>query len=682
MTASSLYPRTTAVRRLQSLDGTWDFQFDPKGEGETAGWPSLGLPDPIDMPVPASFADIFTDKESREYAGDVWYAKRVFVPGEWRGMRVEARFDAATHRATVYLNGRQVAEHEGGFTPFAARLDDGDDAIRWNDWNLLAVKVNNELSLTSLPLGRTVERKHGAKRVRPFFDFFNYSGLQRSVRLVATPKTRIEDLSIVTAGIEGAAGSRATARVRYQVEVTGGALPSGCAVELAVADAAGAVVARAEGLSGELSIGGAHLWGLHDGYLYTFTARIVDASGSVVDEYYDEVGLRTVEVSGARILLNGRPVYLKGFGRHEDCPIHGRGFDPVFARRDFELMKWIGANSFRTSHYPYAEEELQEADREGFFVIDEVAAVGMLVSTTNFTDATKEATGVTLFSEPGVAAGMLAVHRRAVQELIARDKNHACVCAWSLFNEPDFSEDAAVPYCQEIFDLARELDPQGRPCSYTNVTRCRGTKDKCIQIPDFIMLNRYDGWYVKPGIEIDEARELLADELDTLGSSLRPDTPVVFTEYGCDTQPGLHKLPSIMWSEEYQVEFFQMMHELFDSHDWIVGEQPWNLADFQTEEGMMRVDGNKKGAFTRDRQPKAVAHLLRERWTGKPDYLTGSAPARPADALRGVPRSPARSFGRGRGDASPLFRARSRGASARGVSYNWLVRSTSRGTQP
>ena len=244
---------------------------------------------------------------------------------------------------------------------------------------------------------------------------------------------------------------------------------------------------------------------------------------------------------------------------------------------------------------------------------------------TNFTDATKEATGVTLFSEPGVAAGMLAVHRRAVQELIARDKNHACVCAWSLFNEPDFSEDAAVPYCQEIFDLARELDPQGRPCSYTNVTRCRGTKDKCIQIPDFIMLNRYDGWYVKPGIEIDEARELLADELDTLGSSLRPDTPVVFTEYGCDTQPGLHKLPSIMWSEEYQVEFFQMMHELFDSHDWIVGEQPWNLADFQTEEGMMRVDGNKKGAFTRDRQPKAVAHLLRER--------SGASLARPLGLL-------------------------------------------------
>lgn len=309
-----------------------------------------------------------------------------------------------------------------------------------------------------------------------------------------------------------------------------------------------------------------------------------------------------------------------------DMPVHGRGFDPVFARRDFELMKWMGCNSFRTSHYPYAEEELYEADREGFFVIGEVAAVGMLVSTSNFAAAVETGDAKTLFEMPDVAEKMLAVHKKALAELIARDKNHASVCAWSLFNEPDFSADASVAYCREVFDAAAELDPQKRPCSYTNVTRCRGAKDKCLGIPDFIMLNRYGGWYVKPGIEIEEACDLLVDELREWETELRLDTPVLFTEYGCDTVAGIHKLPSVMWSEEYQVEFFKMMHEIFDKFDWIVGEQPWNLTDFQTGEGKMRVDGNKKGAFTRERQPKAVAHPLRERWLAKPDYLDGFDP--------------------------------------------------------
>ena len=424
MTATTLYPRVTATRRVQSLDGTWDFQFDPEGIGATAGWAERGLPEPVDMPVPASFADIFTDKESREYAGDFWYARRVFVPGEWRDMAVEARFDAATHRATVYLNGHEVATHEGGFTPFAAALN---DHVRWNDWNLLAVKVNNELSLETMPLGITRTRKNGRKLCLGFFDFFNYAGLQRSVRLVATPKVRIEDLTVVTRALENVSGTTATATVGYAVEVAGGALPEGARVEIEVTDEAGAVVVTGTGTEGELVIEDARLWNLRAAYLYTFTARVRGATGVVVDEYYDEIGLRTVAIEGPNILLNGHPVFLKGFGRHEDVPVHGRGFDPVFARRDFELMKWMGCNSFRTSHYPYAEEELYEADREGFFVIDEVAAVGMLVSTANFAAAVEEGQGTTLFSDSKVALKMLAAHRQAIAELVARDKNHASV---------------------------------------------------------------------------------------------------------------------------------------------------------------------------------------------------------------------------------------------------------------
>lgn len=129
------------------------------------------------------------------------------------------------------------------------------------------------------------------------------------------------------------------------------------------------------------------------------------------------------------------------------------------------------------------------------------------------------------------------------------------------------------------------------------------------------------------GPRIQDAEQILKEELHTW-EKLEPDKPFMFTEYGTDTMAGVHKLPSVMWSEEYQLEFFELQHKIFDSFDWICGEQPWNLCDFQTTEGIMRVDGNRKGAFTRDRQPKAVAFLLRKRWLAKPDYSDGFIPER------------------------------------------------------
>ena len=607
MSFAAQYPRVTRTRRIDDLCGTWDFQFDPERRGVEDGWAAHGLPEPIDMPVPASFNDIFTDKASREYYGDFWYVKRLLVPAEWEGELADIRFDAATHRAYVYLNGYLVASHEGGFTPFVAPLN---EHVRWGDWNLVVVRVNNELNEHMLPAGGTATLRDGTRIAAPYFDFFNYAGLQRKVRLLRTPHARVEGLR-TSVGLEVNA-----ATVAFEVELSAEA--AGLSVEVALVDEDGREAARATGERGELVVESPCLWNLRDAYLYTVWVRLWDGE-KLVDEWYDTLGLRTVEVVGRQILVNGRSVYLKGFGRHEDSPLHGRGFDPVANKRDFELLKWIGANSFRTSHYPYAEEQLYEADREGFFVIDEVAAVGMLRSTKNFADAVATAQGETFFDDPAVHEKTLPAHLQAVRELVERDRNHASVCAWSLFNEPDFSSEASVPYAEKVFDLCRELDPQRRPRSYTNVTRCRAGIDKCTHLADFMMLNRYDGWYVCGGPRIEDAKAILIEEMHKW-EELEPDKPFLFTEYGTDTMAGVHKLPSVMWSEEYQLEFFRIQHEVFDMFDWVVGEQPWNLCDFQTVEGVMRVDGNKKGAFTRDRQPKAVAFLLRDRWLGIPDY--------------------------------------------------------------
>lgn len=599
---SMLYPKTTLTRRRISMDGMWKFCLDEKAVGEKEGWMD-GIPGEEMIPVPASFQDFYTEKDIREYTGDFWYETDFFVPGEWEGREILLRFGAATHRASVYVNGILITEHEGGFLPFSAKVT---TVVRYDSYNKVVVKVNNELNCTNLPCGETITLPNGKKMSKPYFDFFNYAGLQRSVYLLALPGESIVDFDLDYA-IHGK-----NAEVSYQIRTNGEH-----AVQLALFDAKGHCVAQKDGKEGVLYVENAHLWQVRNAYLYCLRIRIMDGE-ELIDEYEQEIGIRTVKVEGTDILINGEPVYLKGFGKHEDSDIVGRGFSIGIMKRDFELMKWIGANSFRTSHYPYSEEIYQMADREGFLVIDEVPAVGMFQSLMNFMEAS---TGKqTAFFEKETTPVLLKAHLRAIEEMIARDKNHPSVVAWSLLNEPETTNEAAVPYFKEVFDLANKLDMQKRPRTFALIMNSLPDTCKCYQFSDIIALNRYYGWYMKGGYEICVAEELFRKEMDAWKEK-KLNKPFVFTEYGADTLASEHKLPSVMWSQEYQDEYLKMTHEVFDSYDFIKGEQIWNFADFQTTEGIMRVNGNKKGVFTRQRQPKDIAYKLKERWENLPlDY--------------------------------------------------------------
>ncbi len=599
---SMLYPKTTLTRRRISMDGMWKFHLDERSVGENEGWID-GIPGEEMIPVPASFQDFYTEKDIREYTGDFWYETDFFVPGEWEGREILLRFGAATHRASVYVNGILITEHEGGFLPFSAKVT---TVVRYDSYNKVVVKVNNELNCTNLPCGETITLPNGKKMSKPYFDFFNYAGLQRSVYLLALPGESIVDFDLDYA-IHGK-----NAEVSYQIRTNGEH-----AVQLALFDAKGHCVAQKDGKEGVLYVENARLWQVRNAYLYRLRIRIMDGE-ELIDEYEQEIGIRTVKVEGTDILINGEPVYLKGFGKHEDSDIVGRGFSIGIMKRDFELMKWIGANSFRTSHYPYSEEIYQMADREGFLVIDEVPAVGMFQSLMNFMEAS---TGKqTAFFKKETTPVLLKAHLRAIEEMIARDKNHPSVVAWSLLNEPETTNEAAVPYFKEVFDLANKLDMQKRPRTFALIMNSLPDTCKCYQFSDIIALNRYYGWYMKGGYEISVAEELFRKEMNEWKEK-KLNKPFIFTEYGADTLASEHKLPSVMWSQEYQDEYLKMTHEVFDSYDFIKGEQIWNFADFQTTEGIMRVNGNKKGVFTRQRQPKDIAYKLKERWENLPlDY--------------------------------------------------------------
>lgn len=597
---SLLYPCDSGTRRVVSLDGMWRFAFDPESKGVDGGW-ALHLPESITMPVPASFCDFFTDKDSREYCGDFWYETDFFVPGEWEGKDIAVRFGSVTHRARIFVNGVEVTSHEGGFLPFDAAVT---DIVRYNQFNHLAVLANNELSEIMLPAGRTTTLSNGKKVATPYFDFYNYAGIHRPVKLTALPKERVLDFSVVHT-LNGNA-----ADVAYTVTTNGEHnvcidVFDGCEK-----------VAHADGKNGTLHIDNVKLWNVHAAYLYNFVIRITDGE-TVVDEYAEKIGIRTFEIKGGNFLLNGKPVYLRGFGKHEDADLRGRGLDLATVKRDYELMKWIGANCFRTSHYPYAEELYQMADEEGFLVIDEVPAVGFMESAMNFLAANQGNGKKVGWFEKETTPQLLENHKAALIDMINRDKNHASVIAWSILNEPQCTSEGTEAYFKTLFDLAHEIDPQKRPRTYAVVMMSLPHNSKGQQFADFISLNRYYGWYVMGGMSIVDAEAAFRKEMDGWRMALH-GRPMIFTEYGADTMPSEHKLPSVMWSQEYQNEYLDMNHAVFDSYEFVKGELVWNFADFQTTEGIMRVNGNKKGIFTRQRQPKDAAFHFRARWTTLP----------------------------------------------------------------
>ncbi|WP_105615683.1 beta-glucuronidase [Vallitalea okinawensis] len=602
MENSFLYPVNSSTRRVIDISGIWKFKIDANNEGRDHGWKD-GLCDNTLMAVPSSYNDIFTDKSIREHVGDVWYETEIFVPHEWESFHVDLRFGSATHRAVVWVNGHEVAKHEGGYMPFSGRIN---KVIRFGEKNKVVVVVNNELDYTTIPCGTVKTQADGKKLLFPFFDFFNYSGLHRHVKLVALPKESVYDITVKT-DIIGTDG-----QINYEVITTGSK-----DVVVEIIDEDKVIVASGKGKKNLLTINDVNLWQPGNAYLYTLNAKIVDGD-MVIDEYPLPIGIRTVEVKDNRVLINNKPFYFKGFGKHEDCEYHGRGYNPVVNLRDFELLEWIGANSIRTSHYPYSEEFMQLADQKGLVVIDETPAVGLFDMLNNFLAAgLGKADQTNFFDRDEVKTKTLANHKDAIRELFLRDKNHPSVVMWCLANEPDTSQEGSEPYFKEIFEYAKSLDIQYRPMSFTNFMMAPFGKCRAHQFADVILLNRYYGWYMMGGPELPNAKEMFKQELQGWSTTGKP---IIMAEYGADTMNGVHKLPSVMWSEEYQVEYLKAQHDAFDSCDNLVGEQMWNFADFQTTEGIMRVDGNKKGAFTRTRQPKSAAYLLQKRWTNIPDY--------------------------------------------------------------
>lgn len=641
-----LYPKENAVRCISELSGIWEFKLGDVREPEDC----LDRFDDGDLvAVPASYNDQKDDPAYYNHYGWAYYQRRVTVPSCYEGQRIMLRFDAVTHYAKIYIDGRLVMEHKGGFLPFELDIT---DRIPAGTEGLLAVAVDNRVNHSTLPVGNEdstaffgsdnpgVPGVEAAKRWRkpqnlPNFDFFNYAGLTRPVRIYTTPKQYISDITIVPdiqgedgivryeiqtgsrdekdggesarrqkeTDIEPAGQQEKTDRDRagQQAENAGrnaGQRTAEDSISVEILDAEGRVAAAGRRASGMLRIPHAKLWQPWPDTPYLYTAVVRYGK----DRYEQTFGIRTVQVKGTQFLINGKPFYFKGFGKHEDSAFHGRGLDLCLDVKDVNLIHWLHANSFRTSHYPYAEEMYDLCDREGIVIIDETPAVGINAGGT---------------CDPYQTFPIREHHEQVLQDLIRRDKNHPCVVMWSMGNEPDTEHfpESAKEYWQSLYCLAHRTDPADRPVTFVC---CQNNyeKDLVTRTMDVVCINRYYGWYNLSG-DLDAACYGLNQELDFWEKTGKP---VMITEYGADAVSGIHQCVPQMFSEEYQAEFCRRQNEEFDKRSFFIGEHVWNFADFAAVQGCMRVDGNKKGLFTRERRPKLAAHYYRNRWKEIPNF--------------------------------------------------------------
>ena len=557
-----IYPKSNEYRSVFNLNGIWRFQtlnedYDP----------CHSLQDYIPMAVPASMNELVTDIGIQSHVGRVVYETSFSIPLDVN-MEYRLRIGATSHKCKVYLNGFQIGEGINGFLPIDLALEN----IQKD--NRLSIVIDNRLSPETFPPGRI---KDGMQLIT--FDFYNFTGIHRDVLVYGVPKKNIKDVTVHTV-VDGD-----YRKIKVDVDTN-------CdSVRFELLDKNKNLILESE--SSEIIVDDPHLWSTKDPYLYTLVVM------TKCDRYEERFGIRKIEVKGDQLLLNDVPVYLKGFGMHEDFFLLGKGNCSAVNIRNFELLKWINANSFRTSHYPYSEEIMDLADEYGMLVIDEVPAVGMNNWEHNF-------------GEDGANENTLKLHKELISQLYARDKNHPSVIMISVANEAPTFETESEAYFKEVFEHTRSV--WDRPV--TIVEMYKHDETLATKYADVISLNRYFGWYFDHG-NLSVIYEQMKEELQKWHDKYQK--PIIITEFGADTVEGVHAIPAESFSEEFQVEYIKQNCNAFDEFDFCIGEHVWNFADFKTKQGISRVRGNRKGVFTKERQPKLSAHFLRQRWGNMQD---------------------------------------------------------------
>lgn len=565
-----LRPQENKRRTVLRLCGLWKI----KREGSN----QCSIP----IAVPGSWNEQYQEFLYEE--GKMRYQKFFNIPKEFEGKSVRLYFEAVNSRSEIYLNNKKIGENEMGYLPFEIDIS---DEVKFEEINVLEVIVENELKTNSFPAGNTPQENSmiGVRDKQPStnFDFLNYGGIIRPVTIEISNKEKIVDITVDTS-LSSSEDKRGVINFEVLTNVKDERI-----IEIRI-DGEKYCQEIAEGKAFvKIDFENAKFWEVENPYLYDIEVNLLSGD-QILDTYTMKIGIRTISWDAKYLYLNNKPIKLKGFSKHEEFPVIGQGtFYPLMVK-DYNLLKWIGANSYRTSHYPYTEDWLDLADELGILVIDEAPHVG--ITQYHYNEKTTK----------------LCV--RNIKRMIDRDKNHPSVIMWSVANEPESTHPKSEHFFKKLYDSAKEMD-HTRPVTFVSAMDVPGKEDVALKYFDVICINRYFGWYTFQG-RLDEAIKELDKNLDYLYKKY--NKPILVTEFGADAIPGYHYDPPIMFSEEYQKELISKYIQVIESKDFTIGEHIWVFADFKTQEEFRRPILNHKGVFTRDRQPKMVAHYLKKLW--------------------------------------------------------------------
>jgi beta-glucuronidase len=593
-------------RSIHSLDGTWRAIVDPyengyynyrhelqKDEGYFANRKPSSRSDRVEydfdtagtLEVPGDW-----NSQRRElffYEGTVWY-KADFDADVARDRRLFLYFGAANYEAKVYVNGRKVGEHEGGFTPFDVELAGltgraGLTAAVRPKGNFVVVKVDDRRRVEGVPSTST--------------DWWNYGGLTRDVWLVDVPGTFIRDYVVQLAA--DATGETAAARhLSGWVQLDGPHAEQHVAVRIAETGTTVHVNTDARGFARFDASAPVDLWSPEHPRLYA-----VDIV-SDTDRVSDRIGFRRVATRGSDMLLNGAPVFLRGISLHEQAPLReGRAYSVEDAQTLLGWARELGANFVRLAHYPHNEHIVRLADEMGLMVWSEIPVYWTLQ-----------------WDDPATlanATGQLA-------EMIARDKNRASVVLWSVGNETPRDRDQGgggggtgdrtprLNFLNGLIDLAHTLDPS-RPVTAALEARKTPDGQHVIDDPlgarlDVIGCNEYVGWY-----------DGLPDSADTASWRTAFDKPLIVSEFGADALQGLHGDALTRWTEEYQASVYEHQLRMLAGLPSLRGMTPWVLADFRSPRRPLagiQDYWNRKGLISERGEKKAAFYVLQRYYEG------------------------------------------------------------------
>jgi beta-glucuronidase len=573
-----------AIKRTHlALDGQWLFQIDRDEKGEERGWhgPAYRPDGWLKVTVPSNW-DTYLP-ELFGYAGHAWY-RRAFRPKpDWQGSRIHLRFEGANYETTVWLNGQLVGSHSGGFDPFEF---DVTDKLNWDGDNTLAVRVDNWPKINRVP--------------NSYAGWWNYGGIYRSVKLLVLPAVRIADVFVHAEPGNGRAGAPLAVdvtvvnegsepvEVSLAAEVTVGDEPARLSSELVTP--AVAVAPRAEvKLSLAAEIVRAKLWSPARPNLYTLHLALKQGRATM-DALDVNFGVRRFEVRGTQLYLNGEPVTLAGFNRHEEYAGNGR-VDPGGAlEADLRLIKQMNGNMVRM-HYQAHPDLYDLADRLGLFVFAEIPLWGV---------GNRD---VGELSDPGVRQ----TAETMLRTLIGSLKNHPSVVIWSVGNECATNKVEARLLIGHLAEVARSLDTT-RPVAYVGMF---DTDEKCFDLVDLPCINKYFG---KRAAE-------LGERLDQI-HALQPDKPLLVTEFGHESVLGLHG-EGYGTEDEQALVLGKKWQVIRERRAFIPGGLIWCLADYWhmpagPDFRWMNRIYFCHGVTTLARQPKKAVAVVKRMFGQKP----------------------------------------------------------------